>query len=209
MIGADYDYLFKILLIGNSGVGKSSLLTQFTDQKFRNNSLTTIGVDFRIVTYKTNDNKIIKLQVWDTSGQIRYSSITNSYYRGSNGIIMVFDVTDRVSFTNLESYWIEQIGRYCTKRLGDDLMPIPILLVGNKSDLVDRRDVSYQEAMEFANSFEIEYIETSAKENTNVEKSFHRLATKIRGYFNRQLEDKEKEYINLNNTQKVSRCNCS
>eukprot|EP00397_Hematodinium_sp_SG-2012_P055492 GEMP01067782.1.p1 GENE.GEMP01067782.1~~GEMP01067782.1.p1 ORF type:complete len:243 (+),score=21.20 GEMP01067782.1:73-801(+) len=106
----EYDYLFKLLLIGDSGVGKSCLLLRFADNTYTESYISTIGVDFKIRTIE-QEGKVVKLQIWDTAGQERFRTITSSYYRGAHGIIIVYDVTDRESFNNVK-HWIEQIGRY-------------------------------------------------------------------------------------------------
>ena len=123
----EYDYLYKILLIGNSSVGKSSIFNRYVDNCYSDLSVSTIGVDFKIKTLKIN-NKIIKLQIWDTNGQERFKAITNSYYRNSHGIIVVFDITDRKSFTGLRN-WLNDADRYSENTCK--------ILVGNKSDLND------------------------------------------------------------------------
>ena len=108
----DYDYLFKILLIGNSGVGKSSLLLRFSDDTFTGNFMPTIGVDFKIRTLEV-DGKTIKLQIWDTAGQERFKTITSSYYKGAHGIIVVYDVTDKESYKNIDT-WMNEIDKHAS-----------------------------------------------------------------------------------------------
>lgn len=167
----DYDYLFKFLLIGDSGVGKSSLLLRFADDTYTEAYVTTIGVDFKIRTINV-DNKKIKLQIWDTAGQERFRTITTSYYRGAQGIIVMYDITDRDTFENIK-LWLNEIDRYACKDVAK-------LLVGNKSDLESRRQVTYAEAEEFAKSINMIYIETSAKNSINVYQPFEDLARNIR-----------------------------
>lgn len=167
----DYDYIFKILLLGNSGVGKSSLLIRFSDNAYDELFSTTIGIDFKMKTIKLENDKNVKLQCWDTSGQEKFRSITNSYYRGTNGIILVYDVTSKDSFDNLKT-WLEEIK--------DKTDNISILLVGNKVDLNTKREVLYEEGKEFADLLNINFFETSAKENINTEKIFLKLAENIR-----------------------------
>mmetsp|Transcript_25785 Transcript_25785/g.19466 ORF Transcript_25785/g.19466 Transcript_25785/m.19466 type:complete len:201 (+) Transcript_25785:86-688(+) len=168
---AEYDYLFKLLLIGDSGVGKSCLLLRFADDTYTESYISTIGVDFKIRTIDL-DGKTIKLQIWDTAGQERFRTITSSYYRGAHGIIVVYDVTDLESFNNVKQ-WLHEIDRYASDNVNK-------LLVGNKSDLTTKRAVSFDQAKEFADSLGIEFVETSAKNSTNVEKAFMMMASQIK-----------------------------
>lgn len=168
---AEYDYLFKLLLIGDSGVGKSCLLLRFADDTYTESYISTIGVDFKIRTIDL-DAKTIKLQIWDTAGQERFRTITSSYYRGAHGIIVVYDTTDLESFNNVKQ-WLHEIDRYASENVNK-------LLVGNKSDLTSKRAVSYEQAKEFADSLGIAFIETSAKSSTNVEKAFMTMASQIK-----------------------------
>lgn len=109
----DYDYLFKLVLIGDSGVGKSCLLLRFADDAFTESYITTIGVDFRFRTIEI-DNKVVKLQIWDTAGQERFRTITSAYYRGADGIVMVYDSTDRESFAHIDD-WLQEVNRYANE----------------------------------------------------------------------------------------------
>uniref|UniRef100_A0A452XJM9 GTP-binding protein n=1 Tax=Aegilops tauschii subsp. strangulata TaxID=200361 RepID=A0A452XJM9_AEGTS len=134
---SEYDYLFKLLLIGDSSVGKSCLLLRFADDAYVDTYISTIGVDFKIRTVEL-DGKSVKLQIWDTAGQERFRTITSSYYRGAHGIIIVYDVTDRESFNNVKQ-WLSEIDRYASDSVCK-------LLVGNKCDLVDSKVVDTEEA---------------------------------------------------------------
>jgi len=167
----EYDYLFKLLLIGDSGVGKSCLLLRFADHTYTESYISTIGVDFKIRTIEL-DGKTIKLQIWDTAGQERFRTITSSYYRGAHGIIVVYDVTDLESFNNVKQ-WLNEIDRYACENVNK-------LLVGNKCDLVSKKAVEYETAKEFADKLEIPFLETSAKAATNVEKAFLTMAAEIK-----------------------------
>jgi len=167
----EYDYLFKLLLIGDSGVGKSCLLLRFADDTYTESYISTIGVDFKIRTIEL-DGKTIKLQIWDTAGQERFRTITSSYYRGAHGIIVVYDVTDQESFNNVKQ-WLHEIDRYAAENVNK-------LLVGNKSDLSGKRAVSTEQGKEFADSLGIEFLETSAKTSTNVEQAFLTMASQIK-----------------------------
>ncbi|VDN54793.1 unnamed protein product [Dracunculus medinensis] len=177
----EYDYLFKLLLIGDSGVGKSCLLLRFADDTYTESYISTIGVDFKIRTIEL-DGKTIKLQIWDTAGQERFRTITSSYYRGAHGIIVVYDITDQESFNNVKQ-WLTEIERYACENVNK-------LLVGNKCDLTTKRTVEESAAkmdygyfktfQEYADQLGIPFLETSAKSATNVEQAFLTMAAEIK-----------------------------
>jgi Ras-related protein Rab-1A len=167
----EYDYLFKLLLIGDSGVGKSCLLLRFADDTYNESYISTIGVDFKIRTIEL-DGKTVKLQIWDTAGQERFRTITSSYYRGAHGIIIVYDVTDQESFNNVKT-WLHEIDRYANESVNK-------LLVGNKNDLTTKKVVDTATAKEFADSLGIKFLETSAKTSENVEQAFITMAQEIK-----------------------------
>jgi Ras-related protein Rab-1A len=175
----EYDYLFKLLLIGDSGVGKSCLLLRFADDTYTDSYISTIGVDFKIRTVDL-DTKTIKLQIWDTAGQERFRTITSSYYRGAHGIIIVYDITDKESFDNVRQ-WLFEIDRYASENVCK-------LLVGNKSDLGNKRAVEYDAAKAFADELSIPFLETSAKNATNVEQAFLTMAAQIKNKMQSQPE---------------------
>ena len=163
-----YDFLFKIIIIGNPGTGKSAILNRYSDNTFSDNHCSTIGVDFKIKTLDINEKKI-KLQIWDTAGQERFKTITTAYYRGAHGIFLVYDVNDVDSFNNLQT-WIEEIKKYAA--------PNPkIFLVANKIDLY--RKVTTTQGKNFADNIGADYVEISAKENLNIDNSFNLIAAKI------------------------------
>jgi len=166
----EYDFLFKLLLIGDSGVGKSCLLLRFAEDSYTESYLSTIGVDFKIRTIDA-EGKTIKLQIWDTAGQERFRTITAAYYRGAHGIIVVYDVTDSESFENVKM-WLKEIDRYAVENVDK-------LLIGNKSDLVNKKVVEYSIAKELADSLSIPFLETSAKDSTNVEQMFLTMTKQI------------------------------
>ncbi|KAI1903810.1 hypothetical protein AGOR_G00031040 [Albula goreensis] len=166
----DYDYLFKIVLIGNAGVGKTCLVRRFTQGLFPPGQGATIGVDFMIKTVEIKGQKI-KLQIWDTAGQERFRSITQSYYRSANALILTYDITCEDSFRCLPE-WLREIEQYANSK-------VVAVLVGNKIDLAERREVSKQQAEEFAEAQNMHYLETSAKESDNVEKLFLDLACEL------------------------------
>jgi len=158
----EYDHLFKLLIIGDSGVGKSSLLLRFSDNTFSGTYITTIGVDFKIRTVDIGGEKV-KLQIWDTAGQERFRTITSTYYRGTHGVIVVYDVTSGESFANVKR-WLHEIDQNCDV--------VNRILVGNKNDAPDRKVVETHDAQRFAQQMGIQLFETSAKENLNVEEMF-------------------------------------
>eukprot|EP00727_Mastigamoeba_balamuthi_P010791 m51a1_g6334 putative ras-like gtp-binding protein ypt1 (210) ;mRNA; f:18603-19402 len=167
----EYDYLFKILLIGDSGVGKSCLLLRFADDSWTDNYISTIGVDFKIRTIEL-EGKTIKLQIWDTAGQERFRTITSSYYRGAHGIIVVYDTTDLLSFNNVK-LWMTEIERYACDHVSR-------YIVGNKIDLASRRAVATETGAAFAETLGVPFMETSAKNSDNVGKLFFDMAREIR-----------------------------
>lgn len=185
----EHDYLFKILLIGDSGVGKTCLLLKFTDDVFQTSYISTIGVDFRIKTINLEDGKVAKLQMWDTAGQERFRTITSSYYRGAHGVIIVYDVGDRRSFEHVPM-WVGEVERYAKPG-------VPVILVGNKTDLVfegnplthgvnrvAKREVSKPEAQAFAEDHKMAYTEVSAKSDSSIvlmQEVFRLMVQKIRG----------------------------
>lgn len=170
-IGRDYDYLFKLIIIGDSGIGKSSLLNRFADDVYTDSYISTIGVDFKIRTIDI-DGKMCKLQIWDTAGQERFRTITSSYYRGAHGILLVFDITNPESFVNLTA-WLKEVTNYASETVN-------LILIGTKSDLVEKRKISYTDASEFAKNNNMEYIETSAKSSINIDTAFITLTNNLR-----------------------------
>ncbi|GAB2232090.1 hypothetical protein Droror1_Dr00011112 [Drosera rotundifolia] len=167
----EFDFLFKLLMIGDSGVGKSSLLLSFTSDIFEDLS-PTIGVDFK-VKYVNVGGKKLKLAIWDTAGQERFRTLTSSYYRGAQGIIMVYDVTRRETFTNLREIWAREIDLYSTNQ---DCIK---MLVGNKVDKEGERVVTKKEGTDFAREYGCLFIECSAKTRVNVQQCFEELVLKI------------------------------
>lgn len=170
-LGSGYDYSFKILLIGDSGVGKSSLLVTFISH-YVDDLTPTIGVDFKI-KHLTVGGKKLKLTIWDTAGQERFRTITSSYYRNAQGIFLVYDVTRRETFTNLSEIWAKEIELYSTNQ---DCIK---MLVGNKVDMESDRVVTREEGIALARELGCLFLECSAKTRANVEKCFEELAQKI------------------------------
>ncbi|KAI8384980.1 ras family-domain-containing protein [Radiomyces spectabilis] len=166
----DYDFLYKIVIIGDSGVGKSNLLSRFTSNEFNLESKSTIGVEFATKNLKIEEHTI-KAQIWDTSGQERYRAITGAYYRGAVGALLVYDITRQSSFQNVD-HWLKELREHCDN-------DISLMLVGNKSDLADNRAVSTEEAKEYATDLEMLFFETSALDATNVDVAFQTIFQRI------------------------------
>ncbi|KAG0294837.1 hypothetical protein BGZ98_001609 [Dissophora globulifera] len=166
-----YDFLFKIVLIGDSGVGKSNLLSRFTRGDFNLESKSTIGVDFGARTVQVEDGKMIKAQIWDTAGQERYRAITSAYYRGAVGALLLYDITQHGTYESV-SRWLSEVREHADSN-------IIVMLVGNKSDLRHLRSIHTEEAKSFAEENGLMFIETSALDATNVDLAFTRLLTEI------------------------------
>lgn len=170
MDNAEPDFLLKIVLIGDSGVGKTNLLSQFARGQFNQDSKTTIGVEFATKTI-TVANKTIKAQIWDTAGQERYRAITSAYYKGAIGAMLLYDITSSVSFNSLPR-WLKEL-----RDNADENMIV--MLVGNKCDMDEMRSVTQNDGINFANSEKLLFIETSAKDATNVHEAFTKLIENI------------------------------
>lgn len=188
-----YDYLFKLLVIGDTHVGKSCILLRFADDKYTDDFISTIGVDFKVKTIEL-DNKIIKLQIWDTAGQCRFRAITSSYYRGANGIIIVYDITNLDSFNNIKQ-WIYEIDRFGSKN-------IIKILIGNKLDLNNKRIVTTEMGKELASSLNIKFFETSAKIDKKIDDVFIYISKEILNKYKKEINLSKKEY-NPQNNEKI------
>lgn len=159
-----FDYLFKIVLIGDSGVGKTNILAKLLSNKFYENSKPTIGVEFGTKFYKFENNKI-KIQIWDTAGQERYHAIISAYYRGAMGAIIVYDITNKETFKNAIAIWMENIKNSCNHH-------IPIMFLGNKTDLSSQREVKMEVALSSIESYDCKFFETSAQNGQNIDRAF-------------------------------------
>jgi len=166
----NFNYLFRYIIVGDTSVGKSCLLLQFTEKLFKHEHEATIGVEFGSRTLGIR-NKQVKLQVWDTAGQESFKSITRSYYRGAIGALLVYDITKRATFEGI-SKWLEETKAYATDKM-------VIVLVGNKTDQEAKREVTYDEGQNFALQNNLLFYETSAKNNYNVEETFYKSAEGI------------------------------
>jgi Ras-related protein Rab-1A len=184
----EYDLLFKMLLIGDAGVGKSCMLLRYCDDSYSNSYICTIGVDFKIKTIRHNE-KTIKLQIWDSAGQERFNAIILSYFRGSHGIIIVYDVTDRMTFDNVDK-WIKQCDKYASSNVHK-------ILIGTKNDVPDdKRQVSYEEGKIFAQARGMSFLETSSKNSTNIDKAFTTLIDEMQAKYDNKL-------VNTSSTDKI------
>ncbi|XP_043261044.1 ras-related protein Rab-3 isoform X1 [Colletes gigas] len=162
----NYDYMFKLLIIGNSSVGKTSFLFRYADDSFSSAFVSTVGIDFKVKTVFRHDKRM-KLQIWDTAGQERYRTITTAYYRGAMGFILMYDITNEESFNSVQD-WITQINTYSSGNA-------QVILVGNKCDMEDGRVISAEKGKELADQLGVQFFETSAKENLNIKTVFEQL----------------------------------
>ena len=183
ILSEEYDMMFKILLLGDSGVGKSSLLLRYTKNEFMPDMRATIGVEFGLKFLKI-DNLQLKIQIWDTAGMERYRSLTSAYYKGAKGVIVVYDICRKKSFESIDR-WIDDF----KSKANEDAV---ILLIGNKSDLNEQREVGIEEAASIAQKKNLAFMETSAKDNNNVEKAFLTLFEKIM----KKYKEKNSDIIN-------------
>jgi Ras-related protein Rab-1A len=181
-----FDYTFKIVMIGDSGVGKSCILLRFADDKFNENFYATIGVDFRFKNVMVDD-KSVKLQIWDTAGQERFKTITSAYYRGADGIIIVYDITDRNSFAHIKD-WLDDVNKYT------DDNPLKII-VGNKIDLIKDKQINNNDMKTMTAQTGIEIIECSAKDSIKI--------NELMEIMTKKLIEKKKNEGNKNTTKSM------
>ena len=197
-LSPDYDYLFKLLLIGDSGVGKSCLLLRFADDTYTESYISTIGVDFKIRTIEL-EGKTVKLQIWDTAGQEKYKSIARSYYKLANGVLLVYDVTRRETFDKVKS-WLEELRANSSKG-------VKVVLIGNKTDLIDQRMVSLEEGKKLAIDNNMFFWETSALTNNDfcVNKAFDDLLKECMEEVRQERENEELQSLSQirKNTKKL------
>lgn len=182
------DYMFKVVVVGDSAVGKSQILSRFTKNEFCLDSKSTIGVEFQTRTVTIN-SKLVKAQIWDTAGQERYRAVTSAYYRGALGAMLVYDITKRPTFDHIVR-WVEEL------RLHAD-SSIVIMLIGNKSDMADTRAVPTEDAVEFAEDQGLYFYETSALNGDNVELSFLKLLEEIFGVVSKKQLDEGNRMSNM------------
>ena len=177
----NYDDKCQLLIIGNSIVGKTSILTKYTTKSYNENYLATVGLDF-FTKDETIDNKIIRIKIWDTAGQERYKAITKCFFQRVQGIIIVFDVTNRKSFEDLK-IWIDSINSQ--SQLTEDLENMPIIIIGNKID-IPKRVIDKETAMNFAKEQNFDYYETSAKTGEGVDNAIRELVKKVMAYITKK-----------------------
>ena len=173
-------FMYKILLLGDSSVGKTCVLTRYTDNTFQEDHMATIGLDFKIKNVNLDTGKTVKVQIWDTAGQDRFKSITKNYYKGAHGIILIYDVTNKKTFDNVKN-WVDIIKEEVSEK-------VSIILVGNKIDSNDNRKVSSQEGQGIANEYGLPFYETSAKTGYNVDRAFNDLIKKVVEIFGKYEE---------------------
>jgi len=198
-------YKLKLIVLGDSGVGKTNIIKKYVNDEFSSDTKATVGVEFFYKTFKIN-NDIIKLEIWDTAGQERYKSITSAYYRGSRGALIVYDITRVSSFESIER-WMSEINEKVTGSL-------KMLVIGNKVDLEEERKVSIEEALSKAQSLSVPLLETSALESTNIDKAFKLLLKEMYKEFKKQQNIEKKDIKNksegmildVDNKKKKSGC---
>jgi Ras-related protein Rab-1A len=196
-MNSDCNYLLKLLIIGDSGCGKSALMNRFSENSFKQEYHSTIGIDFNIKKININ-NEIIKAQIWDTAGQERFRSITNAYYKHVNAVMIVYNISDTESFNNIV-YWIKEYKKNVPENT-------PVILIGNQCDLQNERQITFKNAKDLADSFNITYQECSAKTGWNVEESFMYL---INEWYSKQATTKTQNqinHVNITNIKSKNKC---
>ncbi len=198
MTSSSFDCLVKLLLIGDSGVGKSALLARFVDDSFTPSFITTIGIDFKLKTVSMRDKRV-KLQIWDTAGQERFRTITQAYYRGAMGVLFVFDVTDETSFENV-TFWINNVEKNATPN-------VKRVLVGTKCDLGNERVVETSRAQRFSDSHDMKFFEASSVSGVGVAEVFTDLTEQVVDGMPHERKGKECEsFQNWRKTDNPNSC---
>ena len=190
----EFDLIFKIVIIGDSGVGKTNLIGRYLKNEYKEDSKATVGVEFGEKKYEINGLKI-KAQIWDTAGQERYRAITSMYYKGAKGGLIVFDLSSKSTFQNVEK-WFNEI-----KKTADPT--INLILIGNKSDLKDKRQISTEEGENKAKEMNVAYLETSALNADNVDKAFDLLIQEITKKMKKEIEEEEYEENDIHDDKKI------
>ncbi|XP_064595726.1 ras-related protein Rab-8A-like [Liolophura sinensis] len=200
-----FDYLIKLLLIGDSGVGKTCILCRFADDSYNSTYITTIGIDFKVKTIEL-DGKRIKLQIWDTAGQERFRTITTAYYRGAMGILLVYDITSEKSFDDIKE-WMANIEEHAADG-------VEKMILGNKCDMDEKRKIARERGTRLAINYGVKFTETSAKNNVNIDEAFTMLTKDIKRKLDRQTmigsgEQFEDSIRLKSGSSKKSKCACS
>ena len=207
----EYEMMIKVILIGDSGVGKTNIMSKFLKNQFLEDSKATVGVEFGSKLFIQQGHKI-KAQIWDTAGQEKYKAITSAYYKGSKGALVIYDITQKETFANIEK-WVNDL-----KCKGDP--KITIIIIGNKNDLEEKRQISKEQGEEKAKSFGCAFLETSAFSGDNIEKAFEMMVKEIYDKFtsdiggddeeeldsNEKGEDLKLEKVNPDNNEKKKCC---
>ena len=190
------ELLYKILLLGDSSVGKTCFLMRYSDNTFQEIHMSTIGLDYKLKNVQLDDGKIVKIQIWDTAGQDRFRSITKNYYKGAHGIILIYDVTSRKTYENIKN-WVSQIKEEVSEK-------VTIILVGNKIDDEKNRKVTTEEGENMAKECGLDFFETSAKSGVNIDSTFNELVKKTVEKYNKI--DGKGDKLNNRKTGKKSAC---
>ena len=202
----NFEYIYKIIIVGDSGIGKSNVVDRFINGKFNDDIKSTIGIDFQLKAIISGPDKI-KLQIWDSAGQERYRSICRNYYRQAGGILIMFDLTRKSTFDNVPR-WITEI-----KENVDNIYELEIMLVGNKADLEDQREVSNYDIIKLQEEYDLPYIETSAKSELNVNTTFTELVQRVHRHkryihCTKYPEEDVSDIVTLIENDKQTGCNC-
>ena len=192
------EFLYKIVILGDTSVGKTCFFNRYVDNTFEEKTLGTIGIEYRLKNVQLENGSTIKLQIWDTAGQERFNSISKSYYRGAHAIILIFSVTNKKSFENVKT-WVNQIKEETNEK-------ITLILVGNKIDLVDKREIMESEGEELANEFDINYYECSAKTGENINLAFNELIKKMVKKIDKTKDNSTKLILENKQNKKGNSC---
>ena len=189
--------VYKVLLLGDTNVGKTCFLFKYTDNTFHENHIATIGLDYRVKKIKLKNGKEISLQIWDTAGQDRFRAITKNYYKGAHGIVLIYDITNNQTFENV-SKWVNQIHEEVS-------LNVAIFLAGNKIDLEEKREISYEIGEKLAKELGCTFIEASAKTGVNIDEIFNELAESLDAIYGKNIE---KQTQNLRHDGKETKKKC-